>query len=185
MTVGKTHSGKTTFGWELKKKIKHCCLIDSDRIAEFLKDNYLDLYASEYNKQTNELSQWFYLKKAVFQSVYTHWVQSELPVILTNANSTQAIRKEACSIAHQAGRKVIMIYFNRPEETLLQRIDGTQRSKKCLTKSVDFKDLLLKRQRNCFEAANKKESDIFFEITSDSTWKTTQKAIIQLINDAK
>jgi thymidylate kinase len=108
-----------------------------------------------------------------------------LPVILTNANSTKAIRKEACSIAHKAGRKVIMIYFNRPEETLLQRIDSTQRSKKCLTKSANFRELLLKRQASCFEVASKKESDIFFEITSDASWKKTQKAIVQLIKDAK
>ncbi|MCX6822731.1 MAG: AAA family ATPase [candidate division SR1 bacterium] len=183
MTVGKTHSGKTTFGGELKKKLKHCCLIDSDVIAEFLKDNYGDLYATEYNRKNNELAQGFYLKKAVFQGVFTHAVQSTLPVVLTNANSTKAIRKEASGVAHKARRKTIMVYFNWPLEILLDRIHTTSRSKKCLTKSANFKDLLLNRQSACFEAPSPKEADIFLEITDDKSWKDAQKTILALLKE--
>lgn len=185
MTTGKTHSGKTTFWLELKKKLKHCCLIDSDVIAEFLKDNYGDLYATEYNRKNNELAQWFYLKKAVFQWVYTHAVQSTLPVILTNANSTRAIRKEASNVAHKAGRKTILVYFNWSQEILLVRIEATTRSKKCLTKSANFRDLLLNRQSTCFESPSKKEADIFLEITNDKSWKEAQKTILHLLSKAK
>jgi hypothetical protein len=62
MTVGKTHSGKTTWGGQIRKTIKHCCLIDGDIIAEFLKTNYLDLYNTDYVKENNELTQGFRLK---------------------------------------------------------------------------------------------------------------------------
>jgi len=52
VTVGKTHSGKTTFGLELKKNLKHCTLIDGDVVAGFLRDNYPDMYDDDYIKGT-------------------------------------------------------------------------------------------------------------------------------------
>ncbi|MFA6255888.1 MAG: AAA family ATPase [Candidatus Absconditabacterales bacterium] len=185
MTVGKTHSGKTTWGGQIRKTIKHCCLIDGDIIAEFLKTNYLDLYNTDYVKENNELTQGFRLKGVVFQGVYKHALQTTLPIILTNANSTKAIRKHAGIRAHKAGRKIIMIYFNRPQEVLLQRIQISNRSKKCLTKSKDFTDLLLNRQSKIFESPSTKEADIFFEITDDSSRKEVQKKVIYLLSKKK
>ena len=74
-----------------------------------------------------------------------------------------------------------MVYFNWPQDILLYRIDATSRSKKCLTKSADFRDLLLNRQSVCFEVPSKKEADIFLEITDDTSWKEAQNKIITLI----
>ena len=44
MTTGKTHSGKTTFGLELMKKIKKCCVLDFDILGNFFKTTYPWLY---------------------------------------------------------------------------------------------------------------------------------------------
>jgi shikimate kinase len=78
-----------------------------------------------------------------------------------------------------------MIYFNRPQEVLLQRIQISNRSKKCLTKSKDFTDLLLNRQSKIFESPSTKEADIFFEITDDSSRKEVQKKVIYLLSKKK
>jgi hypothetical protein len=78
-----------------------------------------------------------------------------------------------------------MVYFNRSEEILLDRISKSTRCKKCLRTSKTFEELLLKRQRNCFETPDKKEADIFLEITDDKTWKEAQKTILQLLNKSK
>lgn len=56
MTVGKTHSGKTTFGMELAKKIKKSCVLDADILSEFLKTTYPILYKSDWGKN-NEKTQ--------------------------------------------------------------------------------------------------------------------------------
>jgi len=69
-------------------------------------------------------------------------------------------------------------------EILLDRIHTTSRSKKCLTKSANFRDLLINRQSTCFEAPSPKEADIFLEITDDKSWKEAQKQIFSLINNS-
>jgi len=56
MTVGKTHSGKTTFGKRLAKKIKDNILIDTDVIAEFLRDNYGGLYSADFLQDSTNWS---------------------------------------------------------------------------------------------------------------------------------
>ena len=40
MTVGKTHSGKTTFARNLEKEITNSVVIDQDNHAEFLQSTY-------------------------------------------------------------------------------------------------------------------------------------------------
>ncbi len=182
LTVGKTHSGKTTFWKELMKEIKHGCIIDTDSITEFLKINYPDLYDPKY---LNEIQPKDNIKWATFLEVYKHALFTSLPIILTNANTTKIIRKEIRTIAKEHKRKVIMIYFNRPEKILLNRITTTQRSKICLTKSRDFRDLLLNKQSKIFETPSEKEADIFFEIQSNKARKSIQKEIIDLIKNNK
>ncbi len=44
------------------KRLKHACLLDSDEIAEFLKDKYPDLYDKDFVKNSNELVYGYYLK---------------------------------------------------------------------------------------------------------------------------
>jgi len=57
MTVGKTHSGKTTFGMELAKRIKQACVLDADILSEFLKTTYPILYQSDREKNSKEKTQ--------------------------------------------------------------------------------------------------------------------------------
>ena len=75
-----------------------------------------------------------------------------------------------------------MIYFNRPENILLERIKKSTRSKVCLTHSKDFNDLLTNKQKKLFEQPSSKEADLFFEINDDQSRKKVQKEIIALVN---
>lgn len=43
MTVGKTHSGKSTFARELEKQLDNSIVIDQDNHAEFINTHYLKL----------------------------------------------------------------------------------------------------------------------------------------------
>ena len=74
-----------------------------------------------------------------------------------------------------------MIYFNRPENILLERIKKSTRSKICLTQSQDFKNLLTNKQKKLFEYPSPKEADIFFEINDDQSRKKVQEEIITLL----
>lgn len=182
MTVGKTHSGKTTFGMQLAKKIKKSCVLDSDVLSEFLKTTYPALYQSDWGKNSVDKTPWYYLKLSLMIEIVKRALETDATVISTAANSNKKIRNRARSLTHKAWRKLIIIYFNRPEKTLLERIKTSKRSKICLTHSKDFKDLLINRQSKVFESPSPKEADIFFEITDDASLKKVQKSILKLIS---
>jgi shikimate kinase len=185
MTVGKTHAGKTTFGWELKKRLKNCCVIDSDEIAIFLRKQFPELYDSKNFRQHDSFCTDSPLRMMALLDVYEYAIHTNATIILTNVNSTRRFRKKESLLAHKAGRKVIMVYFNRTDHILLDRIRKGNRSKACLHTSKTFEDLLLKRQRDCFEAPDKKEADIFLEITDNTSWKEAQKKILALVSKSK
>lgn len=183
MTTGKTHSGKTTFGIKLSKKIKNNILIDTDQIAEFLKDNYPNLYSKDFLKNSAKLAPGYFLKKEVANTIFKNAFKTNFTIISTSANSTKKLRHSLVALAKKNNRKVIMVYFNLPEKILLNRIDKSNRSKKCLYYSKDFKDLLLNKQSNRFEDANKKESDYFFEINKTADVNNVNNAILNIINN--
>ncbi|MFZ2150981.1 MAG: AAA family ATPase [Candidatus Absconditicoccaceae bacterium] len=183
MTVGKTHSGKTTFGKELAINLKKTCVLDSDVLAEFLKTTYPSLYNVDYNRDSNELTQGYYLKLSLMIDIFKRALKTDVTIISTAANSNKGIRRRARILTHRAGRKLIMVYFNRPEKVLLNRIASSSRSKLCLTHSKDFKDLLLNRQSKVFEIPDSKEADVFFEINDDKSWKDVQLKILKLTQE--
>ena len=182
MTVGKTHSGKTTFGKSLAKKIKTNCLIDTDEIAEFLKDNYGNLYNGDFLNNSNELAPAFFLKKQIAHTIFEAAFKTNLLIISTSANSTKNLRKGLVTLSKKNKRRVIMVYFNLAEKTLLERIENSKRSKKCLYHSKNFKDLLLNKQSIRFEEPNKNEADYFFEINKAADDKKVFKEILKLIS---
>lgn len=183
MTVGKTHSGKTTFGKKLAKKLKYVCLLDSDEIAEFLKDKYPDLYDKDFAKDSNELASGYCLKRMVLLDIYKQALKTKLPIISTSANSTKKIRTEARNLAKKSGRKLVMVYFNLPETLLINRIKESKRSQKCLYHSKNFIDLLVNKQKQRFEIPNKREADYFLEITNEASGVKAFKEIMKLLKE--
>lgn len=181
MTVGKTHSGKTTFGKELANKLKRSCVLDFDILGDFFKVTYPWLYESNLFKNSKDSTQWHYLKLKVRNEILKQALKTNLPIVFTSANSTKTLRSKASNLVHKAWKKIVMVYFNWPENILLDRIAHSGRSKLCLTHSKDFKDLLLNRQSKIFEAPNTKEADIFFEINDDKSWKEVQSKILKII----
>ena len=183
ITVGKTHSGKTTFGKELAKKLKDkCILLDSDVLTDFLKDNFPGLYQGDWVKKTNKLlSPGYYLKRVVLLEIYKQALKTNLLIISTSSNSKEVLRHQTRSLAERAGRKFIIIYFNLPEKVLLNRIKHSNRSKNCLIYSKNFTDLLVNRQTKHFEAPKAKEADFFFEINNDKSRKNVKLKILKLL----
>jgi predicted kinase len=147
LTVGKTHSGKTTFGKELVSTLGKYCLLDFDILVGFLKTTYPWLYEPSNFKTAEEANDAHYLSLKTRRTIFKQALKTDLPIIFTSANSLKKLRRDVCNLAHKENKKVIMVYFNRPEEILLERIENNKRSKICLTRSIDFQDLLLNRQK--------------------------------------
>ena len=185
MTVGKTHSGKSTFGKEIAKKLSASCLLDFDVLVEFLKTTYPWLYEASLFKTKKEAEHAHYISLDLRKIIFKESLKTNLPILFTSANVLKKLRNEFCSFARKAKKKIIMVYFNWPEEILIKRVETTIRSKACLSRSSDFKDLLVNRQSKIFEAPDKKEADIFLEITDDKSWEEAQKKILSLVNKTK
>lgn len=175
MTVGKTHSGKTTFGKKIANKIKHSCLLDSDEVADFLSSKFPDLYDKDFTKDSNELSSGYYLKLMVLLDIYKQALKTNLPIISTSANADKNRRAKIRNLAKKSGRKVIIVYFNLLDKLLLTRIKASKRSTK------NFTDLLINKQSPRFEIPSKKEADYFFEITDEVSGEKVFKEVIKIV----
>ena len=81
-------------------------------------------------------------------------------------------------LAHQAKRKFIIVYLNRPEDVLVKRIYTTKRPR---YSQAHFEDFLVNKQSTFFQAPDKKEADIFFEIHDETSRKKTIVEILKLL----
>src|SRR5690554_3048702 len=78
MTVGKTHSGKTTFAKELESILQRAIVIDQDNHAEFINKHYIKLRPEEGPNT---------LKYAVTNAIIKYATeQSNFHIILSNCN---------------------------------------------------------------------------------------------------
>ncbi|MEC0243622.1 AAA family ATPase [Paenibacillus dokdonensis] len=78
ITVGKTHSGKTTFAKALEQKLPNSVVIDQDNHAAFLSAYYKSLISSQDSKV---------LKHAITQTVVDFVIsQTDKHLILCNSN---------------------------------------------------------------------------------------------------
>lgn len=183
MTVGKTHSGKTTFWFELANKLKNSVVLDGDILAEFLEKTYPWLYSWDFKKNSTQVSEWFFLKLNIFVEIFKHAQKTPLNLISTASNSSKKIRTKCRRLTHSWGRKLILVYFNLDEKILLDRIKISGRWKWKTSHIKEFTDLLLNKQKTLFETPTPKEADYFFEINDQKSYKEVMNQIIILIKN--
>lgn len=166
MTVGKTHSGKTTFARKINDILPNSVVLESDVISVFLRENFPLIHFSSVNREFGRKFDFEkpQLKYAILKTILTFSLENGFRIILSNSNSIKKARAQVIKLIRSYGTKVIMVYFNIPEEVLLKRIKKAGRSTAVLNSSKNFRELLTKKQRVIFEAPNKDEADYFFEI---------------------
>ena len=177
MTVGKTHSGKTTFGRELAQRLGPCCLLDSDEVADFLKKTYSDLYQADYEEGSNQPTRGYYLKLAVVAEIYKAALSTNLPIIFTTSNAKKQLRQEICRLAKESGRSTIMVYFNIADEVLVERINNSQRLGDNQAEIQSFNHFLINIQTHRFEVPIAAEADYYFEINGESNKQVLEQAL--------
>ncbi|QXE01900.1 ATP-binding protein [Terribacillus sp. DMT04] len=134
MTVGKTHSGKTTFAKELEEKLEHAVLIDQDNHASFLHDYYKKLVPKTAKKE---------LKHAITQTVVNYAIErSNAHLIISNANLRVSSRTGLLQFYKDNGFTSIIVYFDLPDCLLRERIRKGNRSTTILRNAVSFEQVL-------------------------------------------
>ncbi|MFJ8065117.1 ATP-binding protein [Psychrobacillus sp. NPDC096426] len=138
MTVGLTHSGKTTFAKALEKELPNSVVIDQDIHAEFLHTYYESLLPKEGSN---------IIKYALTQTIVNYAVNdTSCHLILCNANRNLKARLKLLDHFRNNGFTSILVYFDLPESVLNERIVKSQRSTAILRTASTFEEVLSRQQ---------------------------------------
>src|SRR5690606_33103063 len=95
VTIGKTHSGKTTFAKQLELQLKNAVIIDQDNHASFINAYYKSLRPKEGPNT---------LKYKVTQTIVDYAVdQTDCHLILCNSNLARNSRKDVLDYFRRKG----------------------------------------------------------------------------------
>lgn len=156
MTVGKTHSGKTTFAKELESILQQAVVIDQDIHAEFINKHYKKIRPIE---GPNTLK--FSLTNAI---VGYATEQSNLHIILSNSNLYEPARTNVLRYFHEKAFVSIIVYFDLPDELLKDRVEQTQRSKAIFRSASSFLEVLERQGISNQVQPNEDEANYLFVI---------------------
>ncbi len=116
ITVGKTHSGKTTFAKELEKELPNSFIMDQDNQAEFINTHYEKLQPTEgSNTLKHDLS------KFIVDYAKEH---SNLHLIICNSNRSKNGRFYLLNELFPQNEYVrILVHFDIPDDVLYERVE--------------------------------------------------------------
>lgn len=141
MTVGKTHSGKTTFAKELENKLENSLVIDQDNHAEFIHRYYKNLLSKHGPNR---------LKPAITRLIVDYAVeQTDLHLIVCNSNLSKTGRRHLLKEPFNEEKFIrILVHFDIPENVLMKRVETSKRSTNILRVASSFKEVLLRQLNN-------------------------------------
>ncbi|WP_434399852.1 ATP-binding protein [Planococcus sp. 11815] len=163
ITVGKTHSGKTTFAKALERQLANAIVVDQDNHAEILKTYYPALVPKEGANA---------IKYALTQTIVNHAVdQTDCHIILCNANRNRQGRLKLLDFYRSKGFTTILVNFDMADEVLKTRIDQAGRDTSVLRTVSSFKDVLVRQQAESVDnpgvTPTPDEADYLFSVTNE------------------
>ncbi|MDN7240891.1 AAA family ATPase [Planococcus sp. N028] len=163
LTVGKTHSGKTTFAKALEKRMPNSVVIDQDNHAEILHTYYPSLLPK---KGPNNI------KYALTQTIVDYAVNdTSCHIILCNSNRNYNIRQNLLGYYHGKDFTSVVVYFDIPNHVLEERIQKSQRNTTILRTVSSFEEVFIHQNKESQEngrmAPTKEEADHLFVIRTD------------------
>ncbi|MDR6884638.1 AAA family ATPase [Bacillus sp. 3255] len=157
VTVGKTHSGKTTFAKQLELHLKNSVTIDQDNHASFINAYYKSLRPKEGPNT---------LKYTITQTIVDYAVnQTDSHLVLCNSNLARNGRMEVLNYFRKNGFITILVYFNIPDHVLQVRVTESQRSKDIFRSASTFGDVLARQQKSEVLTPEISEADHLFVVT--------------------
>lgn len=176
ITVGKTHSGKTTFAKALERQLANAIVVDQDNHAEILQTYYPALVPKEGANA---------IKYALTQTIVDHAVdQTDCHVILCNANRNQQGRLRLLEFYRSKGFTTILVNFDMADEVLKTRIDQAGRDTSILRTVSSFKDILVRQKAesvgNPGVIPSLDEADYLFTVANEQQIEAVISAIHEL-----
>ncbi|MBM7587468.1 adenylate kinase family enzyme [Bacillus pakistanensis] len=139
ITVGKTHSGKTTFARLLEQELSNSLVMDQDNHAEFINTFYTTL---QPKRGPNTL------KHAISQLIVDYAIeQTNFHLIICNSNRNRNGRLYLLKqLFHKNEFIRILVHFDIPDHVLRDRVTNSQRSTNILRSASNFEEVLTRQQ---------------------------------------
>lgn len=174
MTVGKTHSGKTTFARELESVLQQTVVIDQDNHAELVNNHYKKLRPAEGPNT---------LKFSITDTIVRYAIeQSDLHIVLSNANLNKSSRADVLRNFHDHGFESVIVHFNLPNELLEERVAQTQRSHAIFRNASNFQEVLERQANRAEVGPTEEEADYLFEISDPDDAARIKRQIEEIAN---
>ncbi|MFC9448584.1 AAA family ATPase [Bacillus cereus] len=180
ITVGKTHSGKTTFARALEKELPHSFVMDQDNQAEFINTHYDKLQPA---KGPNTFKHG--LSKFIVDYAKEH---TNLHLIICNSNRSKNGRFYLLNELFPQNKYVrILVHFDIPDDVLYERVGLSKRSTNIFRGNYSsFKEVLHRQQAESLHedvvAPVENEADYLFVIRNS---KDVNSTILKIIHIAK
>ncbi|MCA0987397.1 AAA family ATPase [Guptibacillus algicola] len=140
ITVGKTHTGKSTFARALEKELHNSFVMDQDNHAEFINTYYKKL-PPKNGPNT--------LKHALSKLIVDYAKENtDFHIIASNANRTRTGRTYLLEEIYPKDMFVrILVHFDIPDDILRDRVKGSQRNTNIFRGPYsNFEDVLNRQQ---------------------------------------
>jgi predicted kinase len=179
MTVGKTHSGKTTFAKALEQQLDNSLVIDQDNHAEFINTYYKNLRPTEGPNT---------IKYAITQTIVNYAVnKTDFHLILCNSNRGRKARLDLLAYFYNQGFTTILINFDIPDHVLQARVATSQRSTTVFRTASTFEEVLLRQeadsQKSDVTPPTEGEADHFFVIKNEDEVQSIIRRIVDIARD--
>ncbi|WP_430787440.1 AAA family ATPase [Virgibacillus flavescens] len=174
ITVGKTHSGKTTFARALEKKLKNSIVVDQDNHAEFLNTYYNNL-APKQGPNT--------LKHDISKLIVNYAADNtDFHIIISNSNRH---RKDRLYLLDEFFNKNnfirILVHFDIPYTVLQNRVTQSQRSTNIFRNaSLNFEEVLVRQESDVVSAPTRDEADHLCVINNNEEVDTVMQRIVDI-----
>ncbi|HDR7966490.1 AAA family ATPase [Bacillus pacificus] len=181
ITVGKTHSGKTTFAEALEKELSHSFVMDQDNQAEFINTHYEKLQPA---KGPNTFKHG--LSKFIVDYAKEH---TSLHLIISNSNRSKNGRLYLLNELFPQNEYVrILVHFEIPDDVLYERVARSTRSTNIFRGSYSsFKEVLNRQQAESLHEdvvdPIENEADYLFVIRNNKDVNFTIEEIVHLAKD--
>lgn len=178
ITVGKTHSGKTTFAKTLEKELKNAVVIDQDNHALFINTYYKNLIPSSGANT---------LKYSITENIVNFALEhSDCHLIICNSNLNRNGRLRLLKHFHEKGLVSILVHFDLPEHVLRERVMESNRSTNIFRSSSTFEEVLLKQlavsHKGDVVDPTEDEADYLFKIKISDDVQLVIKKILEITN---
>ncbi|MCP1393769.1 MULTISPECIES: ATP-binding protein [Bacillus cereus group] len=180
ITVGKTHSGKTTFAKELEKELPNSFIMDQDNQAEFINTHYEKLQPTE---GSNILKHG--LSKFIVDYAKEH---TNLHLIICNSNRSKNGRFYLLNEVFPQNEYIrILVHFDIPDDVLYERVARSTRNTNIFRGGYSsFKEVLDRQQTELLHDdvvdPIENEADYLFVIRNS---KDVNSTILKIVHLAK